>query len=134
MIVLLNGRSMLCEGLTARLGMANHPVVSVPLTSTIEHLAATLAHLRPRVLILDAIEVRGSGFLFLDALRHEADLGDCPIVIVASGTFPDADRFRDVARQRDVHVILDALSFEELVAEIEALLAVPLVEMTVVAD
>lgn len=131
---MLNGRSMLCEGLTARLGIANHPVVSVPLSSSIEQLAATLTHLRPRVLFLDAIEVRGSGFLFLDALRQEADLAGCPIVIVASGSFPDEERFRNAALQRDISVILDAVSFEELVAEVEALIAPPTIELTGVAD
>ena len=124
---------MLCEGLMAQLGEANHTVVSVPLSSGIEQLAVTLRRLEPRLLILDACEVRGAGFLFLDALRADAVLANCPVLIIASGSFPNAERFQDAARQRDIEVLLDAVSFEELVAEVEALVSASPVSLTSVA-
>lgn len=134
MIALLNSRSMLCEGLMARLGLANRAVVSVPLHNSIEQLGVTLRRLAPDVMILDACEVRGAGFLFLDALREDPALAACPVLVVASGSFPDEERFRIAAEQRDIRVRLDAVSFEELVEEVEAIIAGPAVALATMAD
>ncbi|HET8627150.1 MAG TPA: hypothetical protein VFL91_07010 [Thermomicrobiales bacterium] len=121
MIVVLNGRSMLCEGLAAQLGLANHPVVSVPLLTSIKQLSATLVRLAPSILVLDAGDVRDAGFLFLEALRQEPVLAACPVLIIAGGTLPDEERFRAIAAERGFHLMLHAASFEELVAAVEDL-------------
>src|SRR5262249_25549189 len=65
-------------------------------------------------LIVDALEIRAAGFLFIDALRQDEALASCPILIVASGSFPDEDRFTASARARGLHVMLEAVSFEDL--------------------
>lgn len=127
---------MLCEGLAARLGLANRAVVLVPLHSSLEQLGATLRRRSPDVKILDACEVRGAGFLFLflDALRQDPALASCPVLVVASGSFPDEERFRSAARQRDIRVRLDSVNFEELVEEVEAIIAGSVVALATVAD
>ncbi len=123
MIVILNGRSLLCSGLAARLALRDWPVVSAPLTGNLGQLASTLTRLQPQLLILDAADVLGTGFLFLDALREEPGLASCPVLIVAGGTLPDADRFRAAAARRGCHVLLDPVNFDCLAREVEALVA-----------
>lgn len=99
----------------------NRPVASVPLSSSIEQMARTLRRLRPELLIVDALEIRSAGFLFIDALRQDKDLASCPILVVASGTFPDEERFTGAARARGLHVMLEAVSFEDLCEKVGAL-------------
>ena len=134
MIVLLTGRSLLCAGLAGKLGQAEWPVVSVPLTSSIKQLAATLRKVEPQILIIDASDMRGAGFLFLDGLRHEAGLTACPVLIVAGGSMADAERFCAAAAARGMHVELNAVGFDELVAEVEALIGPAPVDLVPVAD
>ncbi|HET7040674.1 MAG TPA: hypothetical protein VFI13_01585, partial [Gemmatimonadales bacterium] len=97
-----------------QLGLMNRPVASVPLSSSISQIARTLRRLRPELLIVDALEIRAAGFLFIDALRQDEALTSCPILVVASGSFPDEDRFTASARARGLHVMLEAVSFEDL--------------------
>ena len=123
MIVILNGRSLLCSGLAARLALSEWPVVSVPLTGNLGQLGSTLTRLQPQLLILDAADLLGTGFLFLDALREEPWLAGCPVLIVAGGTLPDADRFRAAAARRGCHVLLDPVNFDYLAREVESLVA-----------
>jgi hypothetical protein len=66
------------------------------------------------LLIVDALEIRAAGFLFIDVLRQDAIVGACPILVVASGSFPDEERFSRAARERGLHVMLEAVSFEDL--------------------
>jgi CheY-like chemotaxis protein len=113
-IVLLSGRSLFCHGLSVQLGLMNRPVASVPLSSSISQIARTLRRLRPELLIVDALEIRAAGFLFIDALRQDELLAACPILVVASGSFPDEDRFTTSAQARGLHVMLEAVSFEDL--------------------
>ena len=134
MIVILNGRSLLCSGLAARLALREWPVVSAPLAGSLGQLAATLTRLEPQLLILDAADVLGTGFLFLDALREEPRLAGCPVLIVAGGTLPDADRFREAAARRGCHVLLDPVSFDGLAREVEALVAGAGRQLASVAD
>ncbi len=122
MIVLLSGRSLFCHGLSAQLGLLNRPVASVPLSSSIAQIAQTLRRLQPELLIIDALEIRSAGFLFIDALRQDLQLQDCPILVVASGSFPDEERFARAAEARGLHVMLQAISFEELIAHVGALI------------
>ena len=121
MIVLLSGRSLFCHGLLAQLGLMNRPVASVPLSSSIALMAKTLHRLQPDVLIIDALELRSAGFLFLDALRQDPLIGACPSLVVASGSFPDEERFCRAAEGRGLHVLLEAASFEDLVARVTAI-------------
>lgn len=118
MIVLLSGRSLFCHGLSVQLGLMNRPVASVPLSSSIALIAQTLHRLKPDVLIIDALELRSAGFLFLDALRQDPMIAACPILVVASGSFPDEERFCKTAEGRGLHVLLEAASFEDLVARV----------------
>lgn len=118
MIVLLSGWSLFCQGLSVQLGLMNRPVASVPLSSKIPQMSRTLRRLRPDLLILDALEVRESGFLFIDALRQDEAIATCPILIIASGSFPDEERFTASARARGLHVMLEAVSFDELVSRV----------------
>jgi hypothetical protein len=113
-IVLLSGRSLFCQGLSVQLGLMKRPVASVPLSSDIPQIAQTLRRLRPELLIVDALEIRAAGFLFIDVLRQDAIVGACPILVVASGSFPDEERFSRAARERGLHVMLEAVSFEDL--------------------
>ena len=99
----------------------NRPVASVPLSSSIPQIAQTLHRLRPELLIVDALEIRSAGFLFLDFLRQDEALAACPILVVASGSFPDEDRFCRSAQQRGLHVLLDSASFEDLVEKVSAI-------------
>lgn len=122
MIVLLSGRSLFCHGLSAQLGLMNRPVASVPLSSSITQIAQTLRRLQPSLLIIDALDIRSAGFLFIDALRQDPQLHDCPILVVASGSFPDEDRFTRAAEARGLHVMLAAISFEELIVRVSALI------------
>lgn len=96
----------------------NRPAASVPLTSSIPLIAKTLQRLQPDVLIIDALELRSAGFLFLDALRQDPMIEACPILVVASGSFPDGERFAAAAEKRGLHVLLEAASFEDLVARV----------------
>jgi CheY-like chemotaxis protein len=121
-IVLLSGRSLFCHGLSAQLGLMNRLVASVPLSSSITQIGRTLRRLQPELLIIDALDIRSAGFLFIDALRQDPQLRDCPILVVASGTFPDEDRFARAAETRGLHVMLEAISFEELIARVGALI------------
>lgn len=121
MIVLLSGRSLFCQGLSEQLGLINRPVASVPLSSSIPLIAKTLRRLAPDVLIIDAIELRSAGFLFLDALRQDAEIAACPILVIASGSFPDEHRFCAAAEKRGLHVLLEAASFEDLVSRVTAI-------------
>lgn len=121
-IVLLSGRSLFCHGLSAQLGLMNRPVASVPLSSSIAQIAQTLRRLQPELLIVDALDIRSAGFLFIDALRQDPQLQDCPVLVVASGSFPDEERFTRAAEARGLHVTLEAISFEELIARISALI------------
>src|SRR6478672_9285096 len=82
-IVLLSGRSLFCHGLSMQLGLMNRPVASVPLSSSIALIAQTLRRLQPELMIVDALEIRAAGFLFIDALRQDSALTSCPILIVA---------------------------------------------------
>lgn len=100
----------------------NRPVASVPLSSSITQIAQTLRRLRPELLIIDALDIRAAGFFFIDALRQDPTMQDCPILVVASGTFPDEDRFTRAAEARGLHVMLEAISFEELIARVSALI------------
>ena len=118
MIVLLSGRSLFCHGLSVQLGLMNRPVASVPLSSSISLIAKTLHRLQPDVLIIDALELRSAGFLFLDALQEDAMIAACPILVVASGSFPDEERFCQAAKKRGLHILLEAASFEDLVARV----------------
>ena len=122
MIVLLSGRSLFCHGLSAQLGLMNRPVALVPLSSSITQIAQTLCRLQPDLLIIDALDIRATGFLFIDALRHDPQLATCPVLLVASGSFPDEDRFVRAAEARGLHVTLEAISFEDLIARIGALI------------
>ena len=122
MIVVLNGRSLLCAGLASRLAAKDQPVVSVPLSTSLGRLATTLHKLQPAILILDASDILSTGLLFLDALREEPGLAGCPVLIVAGGTLPDAERFRQAAARRGLHVLLDPVGFEQLAAEVESLI------------
>jgi hypothetical protein len=133
-IVILNGRSLLCSGLAARLALREWPVVSVPLAANLGQLAATLTRLEPQLLILDAADVLGTGFLFLDALREEPWLAGCPVLIVAGGTLPGADRFREAAARRGCHVLLDPVNFDYLAREVESLVAGAGRQLASVAD
>ena len=117
-IVLLSGRSLFCHGLSVQLGLMNRPAASVPLSSSIPLIAKTLHRLQPDVLIIDALELRSAGFLFLDALRQDPLIAACPILVVASGSFPDGERFVAAAEKRGLHVLLEAASFEDLVARV----------------
>jgi CheY-like chemotaxis protein len=92
----------------------NRPVASVPLSSSITQIARTLRRLQPELLLVDALEIRTAGFLFIDALRQDEILAACPVLIVASGSFPDEDRFTKSAQGRGLHVMLEAVSFEDL--------------------
>lgn len=121
MIVLLSGRSLFCHGLSVQLGLMNRPVASVPLSSSITQIARTLRRLQPDLLIVDALEIRTAGFLFIDALRQDEMLAACPILIVASGSFPDEERFTSSAQARGLHVMLEAVSFEDLCEKVGAL-------------
>lgn len=121
MIVLLSGRSLFCHGLSVQLGLMNRPVASVPLSSSITQIARTLRRLQPELLIIDALEIRSAGFLFIDALRQDKELATCPILIVASGSFPDEGRFTSSAQARGLHVMLEAVSFEDLCEKVGAL-------------
>lgn len=123
MIVFLSGRSLLCAGLAGRLGLENWPVVMVPLATSISHLAATVRRLNPQVLIVDASDIRDASLLFLDALRAHADLADCPVLIIAGGSLCDGDTYRAAAQARGIHVLLEAVSFEELLGTITSLMA-----------
>ena len=134
MIVILNGRSLLCSGLAARLALREWPVVSVPLAGSLDQLGSTLTRLQPQLLILDAADVLGTGFLFLDALREEPWLAGCPVLIVAGGTLPDADRFREAAAARGCHLLLDPVSFDRLAWEVESLVAGADRQLVSVAD
>ena len=134
MIVILNGRSLLCSGLAARLALREWPVVSVPLAANLGQLAATLTRLQPQLLILDAADVLAAGFLFLDALREEPWLAGCPILIVAGGTLPDVERFRESAARRGCHVLLDPVNFDYLAREVESLVAGAGRQLASVAD
>lgn len=111
----------------------NRPVASVPLSSSISLIAKTLHRLRPDVLIIDALELRSAGFLFLDALRQDAVIAACPILVVASGSFPDEERFCQTAEKRGLHVLLEAASFEDLVARVTEILDRQLQEVEVAA-
>lgn len=122
MIVLLSGRSLFCHGLSAQLGLMNRPVASVPLSSSITQIARTLCRLQPDLLIIDALDIRATGFLFIDALRQDPQLARCPILVVASGSFPDEERFSRAAEQRGLQVLLEAISFEDLIARIGMLI------------
>ena len=122
MIVLLSGRSLFCHGLSAQLGLMNRLVASVPLSSSITQIAQTLRRLQPSLLIIDALDIRSAGFLFIDALRQDPLLHACPILVVASGSFPDEDRFTRAAEARNLHVMLEAISFEDLIARVGALI------------
>ena len=117
-IVLLSGRSLFCHGLSVQLGLMNRPAASVPLSSSIPLIAKTLHRLQPDVLIIDALELRSAGFFFLDALRQDPAIAACPILVVASGSFPDGERFCAAAEKRGLHVLLEAASFEDLVARV----------------
>ena len=121
MIVILNGRSLLCSGLAACLALREWPVVSAPLAGSLDQLDSTLARLQPQLLILDAADVLGTGFLFLDALRKEPALASCPVLVEAGGTLPDADRFLAAAARRGCHLLLDAINFDRLDREVESL-------------
>lgn len=121
MIVLLSGRSLFCHGLAVQLGLMNRPVASVPLSSSITQIACTLRRLQPDLLLVDALEIRSAGFLFIDALRQDEALAPCPILIVASGSFPDEERFTSAAQTRGLHVMLEAVSFEELCEKVGTL-------------
>lgn len=121
-IVLLSGRSLFCHGLFIQLGLINRPVAAVPLSSSIPQIAATLRRLQPTILVIDALELRTAGFLFIDALRQVEELKDCPILVVASGTFPDEERFTKAAEARGLHVMLEAVSFEDLCDRLSAVL------------
>ncbi len=134
MIVILNGRSLLCSGLAARLALREWPVVSVPLAGSLGQLGSTLTRLQPQLLILDAADLLGTGFLFLDALREEPWLAGCPVLIVAGGTLPDADRFREAAARRGCHVLLDPVNFDYLAREVEALVTGAGRQLASVAD
>ncbi len=134
MIVLLSGRSLFCQGLSVQLGLMNRPVASVPLSSKIPQMSRTLHRLQPDLLILDALEVRASGFLFIDALRQEEAIATCPILIIASGSFPDEARFIAAAHARGLHVMLEAVSFEELVERVEAIVDQPTPRLAAVAS
>jgi len=100
----------------------NRPVASVPLSSSITQIAQTLHRLQPELLIIDALDIRSAGFLFIDALRQDPQLHDCPILVVASGSFPDEERFVRAGEARGLHVMLEAISFEELLARVGALI------------
>ena len=80
-----------------------------------------LPPLRSTERIVDALELRSAGFLFLDALRQDEIIAACPVLLVASGSFPDEERFCAAARQRGLRVMLEAVSFEELVAAVEVI-------------
>lgn len=114
---------MFCHGLTVQLGLMNRPVAAVPLSSSIALIAVTLRQLQPQLLIVDALDVRTAGFLFLDALQQDTTLAACPVLIIASGTFPDEERFAQAARQRGHHIMLEPATFEELVTRVDALCA-----------
>lgn len=122
MIVLLSGRSLFCHGLSAQLGLMNRPVASIPLSSSITQIAQTLRRLQPDLLIIDALDIRSAGFLFIDALRQNPQLANCPILVVASGSFPDEERFSRAAEQRGLNVMLEAVSFEDLIARVGMLI------------
>lgn len=119
MIVLLSDRSILSTGLAARLAETGREVVSAPLASGIRPLARLLTRLEPSILVLDASDMRGAGFLFLDALREQPALSSCPILILAGGAVPNADGFREAAEKRGYHIALDAITFDELVSRVE---------------
>ncbi len=121
MIVLLSGRSLFCHGLSVQLGLMNRPVASVPLSSSIALIAQTLRRLQPELMLVDALEIRTAGFLFIDALRQDIALASCPILIVASGSFPDEERFINSAHGRGLHVMLEAVSFEDLCEKVGAI-------------
>ena len=93
----------------------------MPLSSSITQIARTLRRLQPELLIVDALEIRSAGFLFIDALRQDKELAACPILIVASGSFPDEERFTSSAQARGLHVMLEAVSFEDLCEKVGAL-------------
>ncbi len=99
----------------------NRPVAAVPLSSSITQIARTLCRLQPDLLIVDALEIRTAGFLFIDALRQDDQLAICPILVVASGSFPDEERFTNSARARGLHVMLEAVSFEDLCEKVGVL-------------
>ncbi len=120
-MVLLSGRSLFCHGLSVQLGLMNRPVASVPLSSSITQIARTLRRLQPELLLVDALEIRTAGFLFIDALRQDEILAACPVLIVASGSFPDEDRFTKSAQGRGLHVMLEAVSFEDLCEKVGAI-------------
>ena len=124
-IVLLSGRSLFCHGLSTQLGLMNRPVASVPLSSSITQIAHTLRRLQPGLLIIDALDIRSAGFLFIDALQQDPQLATCPVLVVASGSFPDEERFARAAEARGLHVMLEAISFEELIARVSALIEHP---------
>lgn len=119
---MLSDRSILSAGLAARLAQAGWEVVSVPLASGIRPLGRLLVRLEPEVLILDASDMRGAGFLFLDALREQPALSDCPVLILAGGAVPNEQSFREAAEKRGYHVSLDAITFDELVARVERIM------------
>lgn len=122
MIVLLADRSLLFAGLAARLALANRAVVLVPLAMSRGPLTETLRKIEPEILILDASDLRGAGFLLLDMLRQEPPLAHCPILIIAGGSLPDATRFKEAARQRGINVMLDAVDFDVLVQTVTNLI------------
>lgn len=94
----------------------------MPLASGIRPLGRLLVRLEPEVLILDASDMRGAGFLFLDALREQPALSDCPVLILAGGAVPNEQSFREAAEKRGYHVSLDAITFDELVARVERIM------------
>ncbi len=122
MIVLLSGRSLFCHGLFIQLGLMNRPISAVPLSSSLTQISRTLRRLQPELLIVDALELRAAGFLFIDALRQDPALAQCPVLVVASGTFPDEERFTQAAQARGLQVMLEAVSFEDLCEKVGALI------------
>lgn len=99
----------------------NRPVASVPLSSSLSQMARTLRRLRPELMIVDALEILSAGFLFIDALQQDEVIAACPILIVASGSFPDEERFTSSAQARGLHVMLEAVSFEDLCEKVGAI-------------
>jgi hypothetical protein len=112
----------------------NRPVASVPLSSSISQIARTLRRLRPELLIVDALEIRAAGFLFIDALRQDEVIAACPVLIVASGSFPDEARFTESAEARGLHVMLEAVSFEDLCDKVGVIVDQQLYGLTAVAS
>lgn len=132
MIVILSDQSILSSGLARRLAETGREVVSTPLAFGIRPLAMLLTRLEPTILVLDASDMRGAGFLFLDALREQPALRSCPILILAGGAVPHEARFRESAEKRGYHLLLDAITFDELLMSVDGIIN-PGVQGTAVA-